>query len=223
MQPQKILFAAGLFALASAEGFRVVHTRDTSDLPLPEADMSYIGPAFDGGDDVELQGTIESVAAQLRDINPDWHPGVVGKNTPSKTDTAKRAEVSPNTTLLSKGFAEVIADKFDQISPPLCNDDLGGQRYARTRILSNGADYLKGLNGNCRQPPRSCGRVSCSYDAGISFCNDGNNDIYVPCAELGRRVDGIVGLCGDGGTRMFTKGQVFDTDNWNVIAARSDC
>ncbi|KAI6914266.1 hypothetical protein KC318_g765 [Hortaea werneckii] len=201
MQPQKILFAAGLFALASAEGFRVVHTRDTSDLPLPEADMSYIGPAFDGGDDVELQGTIESVAAQLRDINPDWHPGVVGKNTPSKTDTAKRAE----------------------ISPPLCNDDLGGQRYARTRILSNGADYLKGLNGNCRQPPRSCGRVSCSYDAGISFCNDGNNDIYVPCAELGRRVDGIVGLCGDGGTRMFTKGQVFDTDNWNVIAARSDC
>ncbi|KAI7213546.1 hypothetical protein KC333_g6522 [Hortaea werneckii] len=201
MQPQKILFAAGLFALASAEGFRVVHTRDTSDLPLPEADMSYIGPAFDGGDDVELQGTIETVAAQLLEINPDWHPGVVGKNTPSKTDTAKRAE----------------------ISPPLCNDDLGGQRYARTRILSNGADYLKGLNGNCRQPPRSCGRVSCSYDAGISFCNDGNNDIYVPCAELGRRVDGIVGLCGDGGTRMFTKGQVFDTDNWNVIAARSDC
>ncbi|KAI6820062.1 hypothetical protein KC340_g13461 [Hortaea werneckii] len=201
MQLQKILSAAGLFALASAEGFRVVHTRDTSNLPLPEADMSYIGPAFDGGDDVELQGTIETVAAQLLEINPDWHPGVVGKNTPSKTDTAKRAE----------------------ISPPLCNDDLGGQRYARTRILSNGADYLKGLNGNCRQPPRSCGRVSCSYDAGISFCNDGNNDIYVPCAELGRRVDGIVGLCGDGGTRMFTKGQVFDTDNWNVIAARSDC
>ncbi|KAI6791475.1 hypothetical protein KC360_g8362 [Hortaea werneckii] len=201
MQPQKILFVAGLFALASAEGFRVVRTRDSSELPLPEAAMSYIGPAFDGGDDVEVSGTIESVAAQLREMNPDWHPGVVGKNTPSKTDSAKRAE----------------------ISPPLCNDDLGGQRYARTKILSNGADYLKGLSGNCRQPPRSCGRVSCSYDAGISFCNDGNNDIYVPCAELGRRVDGIVGLCGDGGTAKFTKGQVFDTDNWNVIAARSDC
>ena len=55
--------------------------------------MSYIGPAFDGGDDVEVSGTIESVTAQLREINPNWHPGVVGKNTPSKTDTAKRAEV----------------------------------------------------------------------------------------------------------------------------------
>ncbi|KAI7183849.1 hypothetical protein KC363_g8017 [Hortaea werneckii] len=201
MQPQKVLLAAGLFALASAEGFRVVHTRDTEKLPLPEADMSYIGPAFDGGGDVEVQGTIESVAAQLREINPDWHPGVVGKNTPSKTDSAKRAE----------------------ISPPLCNDDLGGQRYARTAILSNGADYLKGLSGVLRQPPRSCGRVSCSYDAGVTFCNDGNEAIPVAAAELGRRVDGIVGLCGDGGTRMFTKGQVFDTDNWNVIAARSDC
>ncbi|KAI6817672.1 hypothetical protein KC367_g3536 [Hortaea werneckii] len=201
MQPQKVLLAAGLFALASAEGFRVVHTRDTEKLPLPEADMSYIGPAFDGGDDVEVQGTIESVAAQLREINPDWHPGVVGKNTPSKTDSAKRAE----------------------ISPPLCNDDLGGQRYARTAILSNGADYLKGLSGVLRQPARSCGRVSCSYDAGVTFCNDGNEAIPVAAAELGRRVDGIVGLCGDGGTRMFTKGQVFDTDDWNVIAARSDC
>ncbi|KAI7363522.1 hypothetical protein KC354_g6418 [Hortaea werneckii] len=201
MQPQKVLLAAGLFALASAEGFRVVHTRDTEKLPLPEADMSYIGPAFDGGDDVEVQGTIESVAAQLREINPDWHPGVVGKNTPSKTDSAKRAE----------------------ISPPLCNDDLGGQRYARTAILSNGADYLKGLSGVLRQPARSCGRVSCSYDAGVTFCNDGNEAIPVAAAELGRRVDGIVGLCGDGGTRMFTKGQVFDTDDWNLIAARSDC
>ncbi|KAI7340851.1 hypothetical protein KC315_g453 [Hortaea werneckii] len=201
MQPQKVLLAAGLFALTSAEGFRVVHTRDTEKLPLPEADMSYIGPAFDGGDDVEVQGTIESVAAQLREINPDWHPGVVGKNTPSKTDSAKRAE----------------------ISPPLCNDDLGGQRYARTAILSNGADYLKGLSGVLRQPARSCGRVSCSYDAGVTFCNDGNEAIPVAAAELGRRVDGIVGLCGDGGTRMFTKGQVFDTDDWNVIAARSDC
>ncbi|RMZ00278.1 hypothetical protein D0860_08042 [Hortaea werneckii] len=201
MRPQKILFAAGLFALASAEGFRVVRTPDTEKLPLPEADMSYIGPAFDGGDDVELQGTIESVAAQLREINPDWHPGLVGKNTPSKTDTAKRAE----------------------ISPPLCNDELGGQRDARTFYLDRGASYLQGLSGNCRQPPRSCGRVSCSYNAGVTFCNDGNNDVVVPCAELGRRVDGIVGLCGDGGTRTFTRGQVFDTDNWNVIAARSDC
>ncbi|GAB1733930.1 hypothetical protein NU195Hw_g9340t1 [Hortaea werneckii] len=96
MQPQKILFAAGLFALASAEGFRVVRTPDTEKFPLPEADMSYIGPAFDGGDDVEVSGTIESVAAQLREMNPDWHPGVVGKNTPSKTDTAKRAEVGSN-------------------------------------------------------------------------------------------------------------------------------
>ncbi|KAI6837752.1 hypothetical protein KC332_g4955 [Hortaea werneckii] len=201
MQPQKILFAAGLFALASAKGFHVVRTRDSSDLPLPEAAMSYIGPAFDGGDDVELEGTIESVAAQLQEINPDWHPGVVGKNTPSKTDTAKRAE----------------------ISPPLCNDDLGGQISARTIYLDRGASYLQGLSGNCRQPPRSCGRVSCSYGAGVTFCNDGNNDVNVACAELGRRVDGIVGLCGDGGTRKFTRGQVFDTDDWNVIGAYSEC
>ncbi|RMY82986.1 hypothetical protein D0861_07632 [Hortaea werneckii] len=223
MQPQKVLLAAGLFALASAEGFRVVHTRDTEKLPLPEADMSYIGPAFDGGGDVEVQGTIESVAAQLREINPDWHPGVVGKNTPSKTDSAKRAEVSLRSIFPSGASPECLANSFDQISPPLCNDDLGGQRYARTAILSNGADYLKGLSGVLRQPPRSCGRVSCSYDAGVTFCNDGNEAIPVAAAELGRRVDGIVGLCGDGGTRMFTKGQVFDTDNWNVIAARSDC
>lgn len=173
MQPQKILFAAGLFALASAEGFRVVRTPDTEKLPLPEADMSYIGPAFDGGDDVEVSGTIESVAAQLRGMNPDWHPGVVGKNTPSKTDTAKRAEVSPGSMPLGGTSALRLANSFPQISPPLCNDDLGGQRYARTSILNNGADYLKGLSGTCRQPPRSCGRVSCSYDAGVTFCNDG--------------------------------------------------
>lgn len=34
-----------------------------------------------------------------------------------------------------------------------------------------GALYLRGITGDCRADPRSCGRVSCSWDNAIYYCN----------------------------------------------------
>jgi hypothetical protein len=45
---------------------------------------------------------------------------------------------------------------------------------ARSKPISNGIKYLRGLSGHPRAGPGpgNCARVSCSYQSGIWWCND---------------------------------------------------
>jgi hypothetical protein len=103
-----------------------------------------------GGPIVVLNGTIEEVHAQLLKINPNYD-----------TDF------------------EAIADQREapQAGPSLIKRDdvhCGYWALADEQVIETGIAYLRRVQG---QPvlgpgPSKCGRVSCSYDSGIWWCND---------------------------------------------------
>src|SRR3954468_14109313 len=49
-----------------------------------------------------------------------------------------------------------------------------GANSGNANALQDGINYLRGISGSCRANPGpgSCGRVSCSYNVGIFYCND---------------------------------------------------
>lgn len=68
------LAAVSLATLISAEALRALPRADP--LPLPSADPTWTGSAFDGGEDVqEFTGSAESFIEHLKAVNPDWQPG----------------------------------------------------------------------------------------------------------------------------------------------------
>jgi hypothetical protein len=89
--------------------------------------------------------------------------------------------------------------------------------------LVAGIEYLRGISGNCRAPPRSCSRVSCSWGSAIYYCNDNAGEFWVPCRSLGDIAASIVTECADQFNNGRTHGQAFNVQNWNVIVAAGEC
>jgi hypothetical protein len=55
-----------------------------------------------------------------------------------------------------------------------------GDEGADVGAIRNGIRYLRGLNGNPTNGagPGNCGRVSCSYDSAIWWCNDVSDSVW---------------------------------------------
>lgn len=49
--------------------------------------------------------------------------------------------------------------------------------WAAVDTIKDGLKHLYGVEGEPRNSPKSCGRVSCSYGAAIYWCND----VSIPC------------------------------------------
>ncbi|KAK0627468.1 hypothetical protein B0T14DRAFT_493554 [Immersiella caudata] len=77
--------------------------------------------------------------------------------------------------------------------------------------VKDGYQYLQAIVGYCRQGPATCGRVSCSYDSAIYFCNENTYEIWEPCAWIGDEAKEVRGSCQipyGGGAHV--RGQAFD-------------
>ncbi|KAL2816029.1 hypothetical protein BDW59DRAFT_166568 [Aspergillus cavernicola] len=90
-----------------------------------------------------------------------------------------------------------------------------------------GITYLRKVNGHPRAKagPSTCARVSCSYKAGIYWCN--NSKSSKTLNSFGSIADGaqvIVNKCHLGsGIQEYTAGQVFYKTDWNVIVQEVKC
>ena len=113
-----------------------------------------------GGATVVLNGTAQEVHAQLLQINPNYDAEFAAV-------TAKRAAPEPVSTFRKRDHT--ICDNFPQCS--------------RGRI-GEGIDYLRGVAGRPGNGPGpgNCGRVSCSYNSAIWWCNDVNT--YLPTHSM---------------------------------------
>ncbi|KAK2608901.1 hypothetical protein QQS21_002614 [Conoideocrella luteorostrata] len=96
---------------------------------------------------------------------------------------------------------------------------------ARMDAVMNGIDHLRSVSGKpgSRAGPKMCGRVSCSYDSAIWWCNDNEHEIELrsygliaDAAEAIRQKCYTLNTDGD----WFTTGQAFMRGNWNVIVRR---
>ena len=58
----------------------------------------------------------------------------------------------------------------DEVQTGFSCDPVGGN--AHVPAIQDGIGYLNSLNGGCWVNPRSCARISCSYNSAIFLCND---------------------------------------------------
>lgn len=80
---------------------------------------------------------------------------------------------------------------------------------------------IAGMIGTCAVAagPRVCSVIACTRNAAVWLCNDNAGPIAPPCNSLASYVEDIISACGltyyHG--HQFTRGQEFDTGNFNVV------
>ncbi|PNY28164.1 Uncharacterized protein TCAP_01923 [Tolypocladium capitatum] len=160
-----------------------------------EVPVEWDVQAFPDGPVLTLVGTAQEVHAQLLKINPN--------HTSDFRLESRDSELGPRTD-------------FSR-SKVICSEGLFGKpsRWA----IADGIAYLLKLRGHPRNQggPGACGRVSCSYDSAIWWCNDSKQPKTLDgWFEIADGAAWIAGEC-------FYGGQVFDAHDWNVIVRSASC
>ncbi|KAF6802043.1 hypothetical protein CSOJ01_11865 [Colletotrichum sojae] len=161
--------------------------------------------ATSGGETLLLSGTVEEVRAQLLEINPEYEASFgLNSTAPNKAvmeDTLQRDDVFKNAPVNCEGFE-------------------GADRDA----IARGARYLMDVSGKPANGagPNNCGRVSCSWNSAIWWCNSDTKPVTLNSfRDISDGAYHIIGKCyKDGG---WISGQAFHKDNWNVIAKKANC
>ncbi|KAH6981064.1 hypothetical protein BKA56DRAFT_673506 [Ilyonectria sp. MPI-CAGE-AT-0026] len=219
-------FLAFLLPLAAATAVNI--PRDIPEGYDLTGELEVIGPLVEGGENVTLKGTAESVVAQILDANPDY-----------KFDEAEE----PDSSLAER---DLVLESRAQATHHYCRAGkigaYGGGEASRNQI-SREITYLRSIGSRtCGVNARSCVRVSCSYGAGIWWCNDNNYWMGELCNDLAnlaqiavykceRHVKATCWFgnpnCGSCGCKPVDEwvvwGQQFSSANHNVIVTADQC
>ncbi|KAH7234329.1 hypothetical protein B0J15DRAFT_538988 [Fusarium solani] len=170
-----------------------------------------------GGPIAVLNGTVEKIHEELLQLNPNWDEEYISNSTDTTGGASKR----------------------DSDSHLFSRTDFRGSKYTcrgrwpecHPNPIRRGIEYLRYVQGRPRNGPGpgNCGRVSCSYNAAIWWCND--NTSAKTLAGFGSIADGaeyIVDNCMrwhwvKGGYVSAVAGQVFHKTKWNVIVRKDKC
>ncbi|OTB03231.1 hypothetical protein M426DRAFT_24019 [Hypoxylon sp. CI-4A] len=165
-------------------------------------DLTWSGPITDSGPEETFTG------ASMRDIETK----ILAAHPDFKFPTV-------NATSLEEGLAKRDKDHLT------CKPGVPGEFwYAEKRYIDAGIEYLAGKTGKCSidAGPRTCSRISCSYDSGIYWCNDNPERIEENCLLFSHYAQDIVDECTftHGGIEQLM-GQEFSTSSWNIMAVWS--
>jgi len=109
-----------------------------------------------------VNGTIQDVVREIRKVDPLWNGALSNTTEPESATSRKRrgADFSASTVA--------------------CKDSSHPYGHAIVRRIKEGIRYLRRVNGQPHHDagPDRCGRVSCSYNSAIWWCN---NVSRVPC------------------------------------------
>ncbi|KAM0388309.1 hypothetical protein ACHAO7_010545 [Fusarium culmorum] len=168
-----------------------------------------------GGPTTVLNGTIEEVHEELLQLNSDWDEEYAGNSTDSEL------------TERDSGFELFARTDFSD-----AEYHCGGRwPKCRTTFVNQGISYLRRTKGKPTNGPGpgNCGRVSCSFNSAIWWCND--NAKSKTLNGFGSIADGaeyINDKCTrwgwqNGGYGSFVSGQVFHSTKWNAIVRKDKC
>ncbi|GAB1309857.1 Ecp2 effector protein domain-containing protein [Madurella fahalii] len=178
------------------------------DAPIPGYGVEEIQwevQAFPDGPMMNITGSLEQVRSELIKINPNYDDFV-----------SLKVEHDVDARSLEKRFG------------PVCGGGGYGWGPAFTDAILTGILYLRGVSGRPTQGPGpgNCGRVSCSENSAIWWCNDNRFTFSLPgfntiadCAQV--LVDACNGSNGAG--VLSVVGQNFNGDNWNCIVRGDSC
>jgi hypothetical protein len=114
---------------------------------------------YEHGKTTLLNGTAQQVHSQLLQLNPDFE--------------AQFGTVEEIAAINMARYADEDQSMPEKRDSNVCG---GGGRWTAThcRLATNNANYLYGVPGRPTNGPGpgACGRVSCSYQSAIWWCND---------------------------------------------------
>ncbi|KAG7053123.1 Secreted protein [Colletotrichum scovillei] len=166
--------------------------------------------AHPGGENLTLTGTVEEVLKELRTINPNYDQdfGITSLTSTKAIDAAIESAVTQ-------------ADDTFKDAPVNC----AGYDDADRKRLAQGARYLLDVKGKpTRGPgPGSCGRVSCSYNSAIYWCNmDSKAKTLNSFKKISDGAYYVIEKCYRG-VGTLVSGRAFHKDNWTVVARWDRC
>ncbi|EPE32878.1 hypothetical protein GLAREA_05890 [Glarea lozoyensis ATCC 20868] len=194
-------------------------------LPLPISDLVFRGEL--GGHEVEFNGTIQEVYAQVAATHPSF-------NTRSQLDTNIALAAASPIQITKRNKAHHF-----------CNQNIGKPWLpAKVTYIEDGIKYLSTSpyplphpplypdltipaesKGKCGVQSGHCARISCSWDSAIFLCNDRLDFIEPSCAYLASYAEDLIDWCKTevSGMGSAVAGQLFDTDSYNVLVRYSNC
>ncbi|KAI1269215.1 hypothetical protein F5Y18DRAFT_178961 [Xylariaceae sp. FL1019] len=170
-------------------------------------DITWTLPIVEGGEDYTFTGTVQEVFAKVNIERKK--KGIAPLDDPNANNGTVAAR-----SLEERDWTQTI-----------CNVGLPGP--ASVDRINQGISYLNKLKGKCTNGPGpgNCGRISCSYNAAIFWCNDQPNDATYDCNIFGAYADDTVTFCSytDAGANYVTWGQSFDSQHFNVLVGDDAC
>ncbi|KAH7029247.1 uncharacterized protein B0I36DRAFT_350157 [Microdochium trichocladiopsis] len=161
--------------------------------------MDWTGSIVPGGDNYTFRGTIQEIVSQIQHIDPNYAiPSTASGSAMVQTQTERR-----------------------QTAHTICMAGAAGACPDITKAL-DGIEYLKGVGGDCglAAGPATCARVSCSWNCGITWCNDNDHYVSWKCSDLWPSAHRVLDRCTFG---AGVWGQTFDEQGFNVIVGFSSC
>ncbi|KAM7205982.1 hypothetical protein V8F33_000812 [Rhypophila sp. PSN 637] len=156
---------------------------------------------FDNGTSVEISGTVQDVIAELLKINPHY------------LEDQFKADV--NDAKLT-----ITYKRDNHIN---CNPRPGEWEPADPWEIQGGITYLRKIYGRpgSSAGPSTCGRVSCSWNSAIWWCNDNDKPMTLDSfGDIAQCAQEIVNTCNK--TLEDTVGQNFNDGNWNCIVRHDE-
>ncbi|KAI1261263.1 hypothetical protein F5Y18DRAFT_431346 [Xylariaceae sp. FL1019] len=174
--------------------------------------ISWTLPIIEGGEEYTFNGTIEEVYAQVNDQRAKLGFGPLDDPLNDSTHT-KEMEVGDILQGRSLNHTE-------------CRIGLLGA--ASSEKVLNGIKYINKLRTKCSNGPGpgNCGRISCSWNSAIYWCNDKPvaSELY-DCSSFAKYAQAIYDECSYqvGLSLDLVWGQAWDTDNFRVIIGLDHC
>ncbi|OBS29562.1 hypothetical protein FPOA_03500 [Fusarium poae] len=167
------------------------------------------------GSTMVLAGTIEKVHEKLLQMNPNWN-----EEYNSTQNSAGNGKRDSNIHLFSRNVFSGAEYKCGGTLPE-----------CHPTGIATGIDYLRSVKGKPKNGPGpgNCGRVSCTQNGAIWWCNDnassktldGFGDIADGAEYLGKKCTRWGWE--NGSYKAFLSGKAFHEDNWNVIVQKDSC
>ncbi|KAK4194831.1 hypothetical protein QBC40DRAFT_343871 [Triangularia verruculosa] len=153
---------------------------------------------------VTVTGTIQEAIDKMDAAYPGWN----------ETFTGNLGHVTPGTSLSSSLDHEQY----------FCNPD-DGYDVAHINGILTGIDYLRELTTAAPEnQPLGCGRVSCTLNSGIYWCNNNNFAKQVTWTEIGDSAYFLAYQCDVwNDITWLTSGEEFFKDKWSVYVTAAAC
>ncbi|OAQ81486.1 hypothetical protein VFPBJ_04070 [Purpureocillium lilacinum] len=211
-----LTLSLGIFALARA-------APAPSPDPLSGAtivDQQVTVQVFPDQPPVTLNGTLQEVEAQLRQLNPDWD------STTASGSNQARAAV-PDDVNAAAGL-EKRADEDWSKAKVICSQGNWGyvNNLAYNEIVNIYENSWRSNTAAVLRPgPKKCGRLYCAYRTAFYACNDNAEKYSVhDFTVMSHAIREMWKRCGNNELHDMKGAQIFSPNKWNIIMEQNlDC